>query len=229
MPALDQKKNEANDELACRLQALQNATTTEASKLSSISDRKGVRNQNSIYFDMFRDEVANNTCMTGENASTCFLIILAESFHDESIFQSTLAVGALSVAMANSSWVFHQDLPFSPEGENDVTQKHYYASLKHHAKALTSFRKRMHDISDRPSTRTILMMTLLLGMYECQLGSLPAADAILESGSAIIDHYKASLGPAKSLDWDMSEVVRVIQQFGYNCKNPPQKQRPVEC
>lgn len=221
MPASDPKKSGTNDEQAFRSLIVQSTTTTERSALPIVSDLQGADGESSIYFDMFRYRVANDNSMAGDQtAKNCFLIILGQSFHDESILQSILAVGALSLAMQYTSPTSQQLAPFDSETQCDTIRQHYYASLEYHVKALTGFRKRLQHASTRPSPRTMLMMTLLLAMYECQQGFPTAADAILESGSTMVNNYKAALGPRKSLDWDLSEIERIMERFGQLCKHP---------
>ncbi|KAM0326280.1 hypothetical protein ACHAQA_006878 [Verticillium albo-atrum] len=165
------------------------------------------------YFDLFRYRMVHH--LSGYRYTDLWSrIVLEAGMRDECIRHGILAVGALTMAIAEiPSSANNQPLDggrpsvLAPWTHRKIVNHHHKHALRHHLKAITSFRERIQNPATF-SPRCIHLMTLLLIVYEFMQGNNSGAKLLLDSGLTLlkgsITLYHGS--PAQnSPDWKETE------------------------
>lgn len=190
----------------------------------AIPPMPGLTRQSVPYLDAFRHQLAPD--LAGYLYSDfCLGTILVESLRDESICQSVLALGALTLAISDVARSTNQHISrvrpsgFNPWRHTHVMNKNHLASLRHHLNALRSFQDRLRADSSRVPLRTTLIMTILLALYETLQGNLKSVDALLNCGvnllqdSPITGREIAHGGCGTAVDDDITAIENVFSSF----------------
>ncbi|KAK3391163.1 hypothetical protein B0H63DRAFT_132810 [Podospora didyma] len=155
-----------------------------------------------LYFDFFRHSLVND--LSGfHNGDFWSRVVLCEGMRDDCVQHAILAIGALSQALLRGS-TESQDLPsvqatgMSPSPIHPsirrVLNEHHNAAIHHQNRAISLCLKRtQQQASDPMSSRTVLIITLLLVAYEFLQGDMEAADGLLLSGVRLLQDSIAIL------------------------------------
>ncbi|KAJ4009472.1 hypothetical protein NW752_009062 [Fusarium irregulare] len=151
----------------------------------------GLGSQSVPYLDAFRYHIAPD--LSGSfYMDFCEETILIGAHQDTSIRQLVLALGALTLAIADDARDMEQEIvharPSSlrPWGPTSIKNKNHAASLKHYLKAVQILRKRLQTDPGRVSIRTMLIITILMALYEILQGNLKSVDGMLRSVTNLV-------------------------------------------
>ncbi|KAM0277813.1 hypothetical protein ACHAQH_005517 [Verticillium albo-atrum] len=144
-----------------------------------------------VYYDLFRYRLVHH--LAGYRYTDLWSrIVLEAGMRDDCIRHCILAIGALTMAISEVP-ASANDEPLgggrpsvlSPWTHKQIVNEHHKHALRHHLKAITSFRKRMQD-SATFSPRCIHLMTLILIVYEFMQGNNDGAKTLLNCGLALL-------------------------------------------
>ncbi|KAG8353951.1 hypothetical protein FVEN_g8064 [Fusarium venenatum] len=131
----------------------------------------GLTSQSVPYLDAFRYQIAPE--LSGSfYMDFCQGSILVGAHQDGSIRQLVLALGALTLAIADDARgtkqhiVHARPLSLRPWGFTTIKNSNHAASLKHYMKGVSSLRDRLRVDPARVPVRTMLITTILMALYE---------------------------------------------------------------
>ncbi|KAF5966466.1 transcriptional regulatory [Fusarium coicis] len=148
------------------------------------------------YLDAFRYHVAPE--LSGSfYMDFCEGTILTGVHQDDSIRQLVLALGALTLAIADDARDTKQSIvqakpsPLKVWGPGSVKNRNHAASLKHYLKGVQGLRERLKLDPAYVSVRTMTVMTILMALFEILQGNHRSVDSILKSVTALLNENLA--------------------------------------
>ncbi|KAF5637744.1 C6 zinc finger [Fusarium sp. NRRL 52700] len=167
------------------------------------------------YLDAFRYHVAPE--LSGSfYMDFCEGTILTGVHQDDSIRQLVLALGALTLAIADDardkkqSIVQSKPSPLKVWGPSSVKNKNHAASLKHYLKGVQGLRERLKINPALVSVRTMTVMTILMALFEILQGNHRSVDSILKSVTALLNEH---LAHQRSTEGSKDEITSVQHTF----------------
>ncbi|KAF5627811.1 transcriptional regulatory [Fusarium tjaetaba] len=148
------------------------------------------------YLDAFRYHVAPE--LSGSfYMDFCEGTILTGVHQDDSIRQLVLALGALTLAIADDARDTKQSIvqakpsPLKVWGPSSIKNRNHAASLKHYLKGVQGLRERLKLDPAHVSVRTMTVMTILMALFEILQGNHRSVDSILKSVTALLNEHLA--------------------------------------
>ncbi|EMT67770.1 hypothetical protein NOF04DRAFT_1193182 [Fusarium oxysporum II5] len=167
------------------------------------------------YLDAFRYHVAPE--LSGSfYMDFCEGTILTGVHQDDSIRQLVLALGALTLAIADDARDTKQSIvqskpsPLKVWGPSSVKNRNHAASLKHYLKGVQGLRERLKLDPARVSVRTMTVMTILMALFEILQGNHRSVDSILKSVTALLNEH---LAHQRSTEGSKDEITSVQHTF----------------
>ncbi|KAI1063885.1 hypothetical protein LB506_005832 [Fusarium annulatum] len=167
------------------------------------------------YLDAFRYHVAPE--LSGSfYMDFCEGTILTGVHQDDSIRQLVLALGALTLAIADEARDTKQSIaqskpsPLKVWGPNSVKNRNHAASLKHYLKGVQGLRERLKLDPAHVSVRTMTVMTILMALFEILQGNHRSVDSILKSVTALLNEH---LAQQRSTEGSKDEITSVQHTF----------------
>ncbi|KAF5580356.1 C6 zinc finger [Fusarium subglutinans] len=167
------------------------------------------------YLDAFRYHVAPE--LSGSfYMDFCEGIILTGVHQDDSIRQLVLALGALTLAIADDARDTKQSIvqskpsPLKVWGPSSVKNRNHAASLKHYLKGVQGLRERLKLDPAHVSVRTMTVMTILMALFEILQGNHRSVDSILKSVTALLNEH---LAHQRSTEGSKDEITSVQHTF----------------
>ncbi|EXK86419.1 hypothetical protein FOQG_09691 [Fusarium oxysporum f. sp. raphani 54005] len=167
------------------------------------------------YLDAFRYHVAPE--LSGSfYMDFCEGTILTGVHQDDSIRQLVLALGALTLAIADDARDTKQSIvqskpsPLKVWGPSSVKNRNHAASLKHYLKGVQGLRERLKLDPAHVSVRTMTVMTILMALFEILQGNHRSVDSILKSVTALLNEH---LAHQRSTEGSKDEITSVQHTF----------------
>lgn len=167
------------------------------------------------YLDAFRYHVAPE--LSGSfYMDFCEGTILTGVHQDDSIRQLVLALGALTLAIADDARDTRQSIvqskpsPLKVWGPRSVKNRNHAASLKHYLKGVQGLRERLKLDPAHVSVRTMTVMTILMALFEILQGNHRSVDSILKSVTALLNEH---LAQQRSTEGSKDEITSVQHTF----------------
>ncbi|KAF5672695.1 transcriptional regulatory [Fusarium denticulatum] len=167
------------------------------------------------YLDAFRYHVAPE--LSGSfYMDFCEGTILTGVHQDDSIRQLVLALGALTLAIADDARDSKQSTaqskpsPLKVWGPSSVKNRNHAASLKHYLKGVQGLRERLKLDPAHVSVRTMTVMTILMALFEILQGNHRSVDSILKSVTALLNEH---LAHQRSTEGSKDEITSVQHTF----------------
>ncbi|PNP76662.1 hypothetical protein FNYG_10081 [Fusarium nygamai] len=167
------------------------------------------------YLDAFRYHVAPE--LSGSfYMDFCEGTILTGVHQDDSIRQLVLALGALTLAIADDARDTKQTIaqakpsPLKVWGPSSVKNRNHAASLKHYLKGVQGLRERLKLDPAHVSVRTMTVMTILMALFEILQGNHRSVDSILKSVTALLNEH---LARERSTEGSKDEITSVQHTF----------------
>ncbi|CRK38973.1 hypothetical protein BN1708_007942 [Verticillium longisporum] len=144
-----------------------------------------------VYYDLFRHRLVPH--LAGYRYKDLWSrIVLEAGMRDDCIRHCILAVGALTMAVAEVP-ASANDEPLrggrpsvlAPWTHKQIVNEHHKHALRHHLKAVAGFRKSFQDPTTL-SPRCVHLMTLILIVYEFMQGNNEGAKTLLNCGLALL-------------------------------------------
>lgn len=137
-----------------------------------------------FYFDLFRNLIVDNLCQNGY-MSLWSRTILCESFRDECVRDCVLGIGALCRAlMVDNQYVDVRMAPIWSVPTIAVScpnSKYHQDAIKHYAKSISRFRSRISREGSSIPSRTILIISILLIIFETIEGNTESVDRVMHA------------------------------------------------
>ncbi|KAF6817434.1 hypothetical protein CSOJ01_02356 [Colletotrichum sojae] len=161
------------------------------------------------YYDLFRRQLVKD--LSGSCHSDFWSrIVLCEAARDPCVRESVLAIGALArtlfFATATSNRLGSM-VPRLRKWEEIVScegyiDHHHNAALRHHVSAVSEYRRRIQQAG--LSSRSVVIMTLLLIAFEFIQGNMKSVDSLMMNGMRLIqDSVSIMKGPMKKSIYDL--------------------------
>ncbi|KAF6839150.1 hypothetical protein CMUS01_04345 [Colletotrichum musicola] len=161
------------------------------------------------YYDLFRRQLVKD--LSGSCHSDFWSrIVLCEAARDPCVRESVLAIGALArtlfFATATSNRLGSMP-PRLRKWEEVVScegyiDHHHRAALRHHVSAVSEYRRRIQQAG--LSSRSVVIMTLLLIAFEFIQGNMKSVDSLMMNGMRLIqDSVSIMKGPMKKSIYDL--------------------------
>ncbi|KAI1035308.1 hypothetical protein LB504_006158 [Fusarium proliferatum] len=167
------------------------------------------------YLDAFRYHVAPE--LSGSfYMDFCEGTILTGVHQDDSIRQLVLALGALTLAIADDARDTKQSIvqskpsPMKVWGPSSVKNRNHAASLRHYLKGVQGLRERLKLDPAHVSVRTMTVMTILMALFEILQGNHRSVDSILKSVTALLNEH---LAQQRSTEGSKDEITSVQHTF----------------
>ncbi|KAK6703533.1 hypothetical protein SNK04_013451 [Fusarium graminearum] len=178
----------------------------------------GLTSQSVPYLDAFRFQIAPE--LSGSfYMDFCQGSILVGTHQDGSIRQLALALGALTLAIADDARETKQHIvharPSSlrPWGVTTIKNGNHAASLKHYMKGVSSLRDRLRVDPARIPVRTILITTILMALYEILQGNYKSVDAMLRTITNLLHDHHDNPMQAELNVGSVEELVSIQHTF----------------
>ncbi|CAG1999941.1 unnamed protein product [Fusarium graminearum] len=178
----------------------------------------GLTSQSVPYLDAFRFQIASE--LSGSfYMDFCQGSILVGTHQDGSICQLALALGALTLAIADDARETKQHIvharPSSlrPWGVTTIKNGNHAASLKHYMKGVSSLRDRLRVDPARIPVRTILITTILMALYEILQGNYKSVDAMLRTITNLLHDHHDNPMQAELNVGSVEELVSIQHTF----------------
>ncbi|KAH7258891.1 uncharacterized protein BKA55DRAFT_506319 [Fusarium redolens] len=175
------------------------------------------------YLDAFRYHVAPD--LSGSfYMDFCEGTILTGVHQDDSIRQLVLALGALTLAIADDARETKQSIvqsrpsPLKAWGPSSVKNRNHAASLKHYLKGVQGLRERLNVDPAHVSVRTMTVMTILMALYEILQGNHRSVDSILKSVTALLNEHLAQKRCTEGSKDEITSVQHTFLCFSMMCQ-----------
>ncbi|KAF5530797.1 C6 zinc finger [Fusarium mexicanum] len=175
------------------------------------------------YLDAFRYHVAPE--LSGSfYMDFCEGIILTGVHQDDSIRQLVLALGALTLSIADDARDTKQSIVQSKPsslkvwGPSSVKNRNHAASLKHYLKGVQSLRERLKLDPAHVSVRTMTVMTILMALFEILQGNHRSVDSILKSVTALLNEHLAHQRSTEGTKDEITSVQHTFLCFSMMCQ-----------
>ncbi|KAH7151587.1 hypothetical protein DER46DRAFT_563263 [Fusarium sp. MPI-SDFR-AT-0072] len=175
------------------------------------------------YLDAFRYHVAPE--LSGSfYMDFCEGTILTGVHQDDSIRQLVLALGALTLAIADDARDTKQSIvqskpsPLKVWGPSSVKNRNHAASLKHYLKGVQGLRERLKLDPAHVSVRTMTVMTILMALFEILQGNHRSVDSILKSVTALLNEHLAQQRCTEGSKDEITSVQHTFLCFSMMCQ-----------
>ncbi|KAF6836566.1 hypothetical protein CPLU01_03601 [Colletotrichum plurivorum] len=185
------------------------------------------------YYDLFRRQLVKD--LSGSCHSDFWSrIVLCEAARDPCVRESVLAIGALArtlfFATATSNRLGSMP-PRLRKWEEIVScegyiDHHHHAALRHHVSAVSEYRRRIQQAG--LSSRSVVIMTLLLIAFEFIQGNMKSVDSLMMNGMRLIqDSVSIMKGPMKKSIYDIRSSPESTPSASPS-PSPPQREEEID-
>ncbi|KAF5723483.1 C6 zinc finger [Fusarium mundagurra] len=175
------------------------------------------------YLDAFRYHVAPE--LSGSlYTDFCEGTILTGVHQDDSIRQLVLALGALTLSIADDARDTKQSIiqskpsPLKAWGPSSVKNRNHAASLKHYLKGVQGLRERLTLDPAHVSVRTLTVMTILMALFEILQGNHRSVGSMLKSVTALLNEHFAQKRSTEGSKDEITSVQHTFLCFSMMCQ-----------